>query len=735
MKKIYTFIVVAQLAFTFLFSACRRDLLDFDKLSTHLEGEPNYVIPLIRADITLGDILKANDSIEHFAEPDGDELIRLVMSFDSLKTITAQDYLEDFPVIDTSVRSATLGLVPNGKDNYFEDNFSETVVFSDLLSDYFVQKVKDDYTIYNGTSLPSYTQAYSRSSNPKAISAFFKNIRSAHFAQGQIEAVITNKYSVPVSFDLILVYKSGGAWTNIGKYKFDSQITKKGGLDSAFVLANGINLDNLQSGSFGYYFENFKLYNITGGSVGMSDMLNIHFKLEECKLSRGEIKLSDEDQYFGADSMSFFDVTVLKKKRVYEMLVKQGMLNYEARSTFGRDIKVTITVPDATKNGVVLETPFYATKNTVTKKETSLNGYLIDFTSNPDTPYNKIKVGLQYHLNEFRPNQFIVFDSANRIDLIFTNADSLKFDWVKGNMELDTINIEEGSVNFNMSEWLSKYFNGKITFADPKFSIIVDNGCGVDGMANLSIKAQGANGSERYLFNNGSSHKFDILAPAFTESLSNARTNITFDKNNSKIVDLMSVVPNRLIYSGTVYTNNSNRTSVDKIQNHIHWDSKTNIGAEVIVPLHMSIRDLTIRKHFATSFRDDLQGDGVDISQLDELSLYFNVKNQFPLDVKIIYTLWDTVPVNDHILDTLYVSVLKAQKPDAVGKVARGLVNIYNDSVIVKGPLLDNFLDANMVRADVVLNTAQEGKEAKFYTHYNLQMGIMAGFKGKITKD
>ncbi len=177
MKKIYTFIVVAQLAFTFLFSACRRDLLDFDKLSTHLEGEPNYVIPLIRADITLGDILKANDSIEHFAEPDGDELIRLVMSFDSLKTITAKDYLEDFPVIDTSVRSATLGLVPN--KGYFEDTIVESIMFTDLLTSYFLPTVKTSYVNYNGISHPGATQTSIGTDKAKIFSIPFTNIRSA----------------------------------------------------------------------------------------------------------------------------------------------------------------------------------------------------------------------------------------------------------------------------------------------------------------------------------------------------------------------------------------------------------------------------------------------------------------------------------------------------------------------------------------------------------------------------
>lgn len=733
MKRTTIFLVFTFFAATFFMSGCRRDLLDFDKLSTHMEIEPNYVIPLIMADITLGEILKANDTVEHFAENDGDELIRLVMSFDSLRTIYAKDYLEDFPVIDTSIRSATLGLVPNDGD--FEDQFVESVIFTDLLSSYFTPAVKASYENYNGISHSGAIQSVVGKSQAKAFLVPFNNIRSAEFAQGNIVAEITNNYNVPVSFDLVLAQNKNGVWTDIGRYVYNSQIAKNGGTASRFIPARGIILDNVQAGGFGYYFENFSLFSIAGGAVDMSNILTIRFKLEGCKLSRGEVKLSPNQQFFGEDNFSFFEVTVLEQKRVYEMLVKQGVLKYEANSNFGRDIRVTLTVPDATKNDVPLETSFYATKNSQTKKETSLNGYTVNFTSNPDTPFNKIKIGLKYHLNEVDVNKFIVFDSANRVDLVFTNADSLRYDWVKGNMELDTINIEEGQVNFNMSEWLSNYFSGNITFSDPKFSLFVDNSCGVDGMANLSVKAQSANGTERYLFKNGPSQQFDILAPAFTEATSNIVSTMLFDKNNSRVVDLMKVVPNKLIYSGTVYTNYSNRNSVDKIQNHIHWDSKTNIGAEIIVPLQMSIRDLTIRKHFAASFRDELIGGDVEVDQLEELSLYFNVKNQFPLDIKIVYTLWDTIPENDRILDTLNISVLTAQKPDAVGKVGRHLVNIYTDSVNIKGPLLDNFLDANMIRADVILNTAQEGKEAKFYTHYNLQMGIMAGFKGKITKD
>lgn len=733
MKKPIHFAAIAFLSATAILFSCRRDLLEFDKFSSHIEVEPNYVIPLIKANITLGEILKANDSIEHYAEADGDELIRLAFRFDSLKTLTAKDYMTDLPIIDTTIRSTTLGLVP--KNGSFEDQFVESVMFKDLLTDYFLQSVKTSYENYNGSSLPAASQAYDRSKNAKTFSVPFTNIRSAQFAEGNITAEITNNYNVPVSFDLVLTQSKNGTWTDIGRYKYTSVVAKDGGTASQSIPAAGITLENVQSGGFGYYFENFRISNIAGGTVDMYKALNIRFILSKCKLSRGEIKLSPNQQYFGQDSTTFFDVTVVKEKRVYEMLVKEAQLSYSANSSFDRDIRITMTTLDATKNNIPLKDEFTAIRNKTTDREANLKGYLIDFTADPVTPYNKIKVGLQYHLNEFRPNEFIKFDSANRVDLTFTNAKRMEFEWIKGNMELDTIDIDEGQVNFNLSELLANYFSGQVKFADPSISVYVDNGCGIDGMAALSMKAQSKNGSERSLFKSGNTQKIDILAPAFTEYLSSKTTTLSFDKNNSNIVDLLSVIPDKLIYSGTVYTNDSNRNNVDKITNHLHWDSKTNIGADLIIPLHMSIRDLTIRKHFATSFRDQLLGGDIKVDQMEELSLYFNVKNQFPLDIKMVYTLWDTIPENDIILDTLYVSVLRAQAPDAVGKVGRNLVNIYSDSVIIKGALLDNFLDANMVRADVVLNTAQNGKEAKFYTHYNLQLGIMAGFKGKFIKE
>lgn len=733
MTSIIRYITLATFGLAFLFVSCKRDLLDLDKLSSHIEINPHYVIPLLKANITLGDILKASDTIQHHAEADGDKLIRLVFLFDSLKTLTATDYLNELPEIDSCVRSETLGLVPH--DGYFDDAFSETVSFDDLLSDYYFPAVKDRYTNYTGAALPSVLQQIHRDTCATVFGLPFKSIRSAKFATGTINAHITNDFDVPMSFDLILAQRKDGVWEKLGTFPFSTEIAKKGGKAYNSIPARGVYMENIQSGNLGYYFENMKISGISGGAMGMKNGLTIRFVLEQCKLSKGEIKLGSNQQFFGTDSISFFEVTVLKQKRVYEMLVRDGSLFYESSSTFPRDIKVMLTIPEATKNGKVLTDEFSAKANMRTERNLNLSGNTIDFTTNVDTPYNKVKIGLKYHLNAYKTNEFIVFDSANRIDLMFKNAERLKFEWIKGNMELDTIQIDRGQVGFNISDFLSNYFSGQITINDPQFSLFIDNGCGIDGMAQLSLNAQRSGGTERSLFLNGNTHDFDIDAPTFSENISVKRTNIDFNKSNSNIVNLLSILPDQLLYSGVVYTNYAHAANPDKIFNHLHWDANTNIGAELIIPLHMSIKDLSLRKHYAASFREDLIGDGFEIELLEELSLYFNVKNQFPLDLKIVYTLWDTLPLNDILLDTLHVSLIRAQSPNATGKVERHRVNEYTDSLNITGSLLDNFLDANMIRTDIILNTAEQGQSAKFYSHYNLQIAIMAGAKAKVVKN
>lgn len=724
------------------FQSCQTDRFDPENLSNEINATPFYEAPLLNAKIKLKDILKERqDTVTYYADEDGyGDMIKVHHAVDSLYTMHAEDYLEELPVIEPITKSHVLGLLP--RDGYFEDQFSETIEFDSLVKVYFDPIDREDYATYDGSSINAKNQTQDLSLKAKPFFLPFPNIRSAEFGQGTITATVTNNFDVPISFDLVLASNSGG-WKELRRFEFDNSIPVSG-TDSDVMPAQGIVLEDVRKQSFGYYLENITLGAKTGGTVDITKNLNIQFQLDKCKMVRGIVKLPESQQRFDADSSTFFEVTVYKDKQLHDLVIRKGYLDYSIESSFERPIAVQLNFPGIFNQGEQFKTSVVATENQQIDNKFSLEGLHIDLTQHPDTPYNRLKVDLNYHLDA--GSGWIEFDSSDAISATFHNADSLQFEWARGNLGIDTIDIDQESLDYNLSELFDDFFTGEILFTDPKLEIRIDNSVGVTGALDLFVDGEGKDGVTVPLFYDSPGtrgRKFDVQGPdyPYKGESDNVVTEIKKDtiklnRDNSQIVKFIGNLPEKLNYSGKVITNFENINKQDQIENVVTYDAVTNVGMEAILPLNFTMKDLTLRRYFKSEVSDVLSLNDYENIEPDELTLFFDVDNQFPFDVKLVYTLLDTIG-EDKTIDTLHVSMLHSSDPDGNGGVRQGVFNSYKDKVVLKNSgsdtILTNFLNADMIVVDVVLNTANGGDtEVKLYTHYELNLKMMVGLKTRI---
>ena len=122
-----------------------------------------------------------------------------------------------------------------------------------------------------------------------------------------------------------------------------------------------------------------------------------------------------------------------------------------------------------------------------------------------------------------------------------------------------------------------------------------------------------------------------------------------------------------------------------------------------------------------------------DLSMIERVRLYVNTEHQLPINATMKLSLLDTTrEAGKEYLGTLDMVVLESASVDSNGKVARDSKKHTEEEITLeKGePLLDNFLQANKLRVEVFLETAQNGSQPViFYSYYGLKFNIAADCK------
>jgi len=357
--------------------SCYKEKFDFKNLNDTVALSPNIGIPIAYGSLSLSDLIKKNSKyISDSIDPVGDKIIELV--FDSVfQTYKASQFLQS-PQIGSLVKRFALGNV-----KVADQQSDANITFNNLLTDNFSTTIQNYYIGIAGTKTDATGPNNYTPNNTSYSINKFGNLAWVYALTGTVSITVTNNYAVPIQFRMLL--------------QTDLSIVNKGVVNTDVWIAPGASATRSQnvtsqyiSNLIMYKFTNLSLNAQNGATVNMNDQLLINCQLANLTASGGKVSSA---QAISIDSTIWFSINTYKGKKITQMDVYSGILDYDINSQVA-GLSITATMPYVKKNGI----PLVTTQNTIvgtTSRQINLAGYSMDLSQkdsvNPVTPWNSLK--------------------------------------------------------------------------------------------------------------------------------------------------------------------------------------------------------------------------------------------------------------------------------------------------------------------------------------------------------
>ena len=361
------------------------------------------------------------------------------------------------------------------------------------------------------------------------------------------------------------------------------------------------------------------------------------------------------------------------------------------------------------------------------EQEMSIDNTTIDLTSVPYQPYNLLPY--EYNVEVNSADEIIDFDSNDMIRVRYALTNN-NIDYIRGYFGERVEEIPTDTIDLGLDGLFSK-LSGSIYLADPSITLTYTNSIGVPFV--LDIDAKGIKDGEETDLNYA---PFEMDYPTNTVNRE-VSGSMMIDKSNSAIADLMSSIPDNLIFGGSVqmypdgYPGSRN--------SYIFGDSKIEGELTFELPLEFRINNLQFtdtldnflnnNEDQGDEFNPDNNNDednGSSISDMvEKVKLQLAVDNGFPLGLSASIVLYDSISGTN--LYSLNLSDLIEPAPvDANGKVTSVLTSV--STVELDDQFFEQAKEAQKIIIQFSLNTTGTDN-VKIYSDYSI------GFKATLLVD
>ena len=708
--------------------SCIKDNFDLkDKLSTEFAWNPELALPLAKADLTLANLIQLReDTIQYVSEVDlgyGDNADDYVIQMRyAIDTGQAIDFIR-LPIM--APFDTTIYLDPVKLDDINIDAGLPIPLVA-LLQDFFTSQDLTDYTTYQANSPTNVTQR-SSSTTRRLPSIPIPQIDYIILTEGKMSVKLNNEYGVPVSCELVVYTDSLGNEIELGTFEFTN--IAPGSLGKDAITFNTTYLGS----SISFEFKSFELGAQSNANIDLLDVISFSFAFEDIVASEGLAEVPE--QTITVDSLIYVGVHDQNQERRLRYLeIEEGLINYKITSTIDLATNFSTQFISMTNNGDTVTKHARLDRNTpVVESDWDLSDHILDLTQNPTQPYNQMPIRLNYTVQT--GNEKIRFGPKQNINIQFTNEDSLVFSYIEGNFGKTNEELFSDTVEFNIDEFIENFATGEMTFFEPKLKIEFKNPIGINGDLKLNLIGENSNGEKVDLFA-GYNNKFKIAAPScdsVREGLS-VVTKIELNNTNSNIKDFISLLPNKIVYSGNFALNNSSEDG-NLIYNCISKKGNAELSVDAELPMKISIKDFVLEQEIALNENNlDNKDSEFGVDNIDYLRLYLSMENSIPLDARVEVFMLDTTQANPN-LGLLTDAIILEAAPTVDGKVERG-INVEKYSAIIDLPKdedddrLNQILKANKLLIKVYLETYGNGTEPTiFYTYYGMKFNLSVDTK------
>lgn len=446
--------------------------------------------------------------------------------------------------------------------------------------------------------------------------------------------------------------------------------------------------------------------------VDLNSELDILFEVKDITISEGVVNLPPG---ILAEDQLNFDFEATNGEEIKRIELNDALVDYTITSDIQADILVKLEFPYITRNNVpvvqeLMVSPTGTSGPITGNFDFSNTSWLLD--QDPDQPFNRILASYEVTLPNGSSGQ-LAFSGEDEISLSFSLA-SLDIEEVVGYFGFREEVFEEENFDFGFDFSFITDESSPIIFSDPLMRIEIENSFGIPLQGEFNATATGYFGAQATL----NPPKIVINSPSLTEMGQSASTVFVMNKNNSNLVDLLSVFPSFITYSGSATINPTGNPAV---MNFVRSDSELDADVEFELPFKFRTSHLVYRD---TSDAVDLglTDGGFTIEDIDSAELKIVYDNGLPLQ-----STSDLIVIDDLGNETTVVEgvTFEAASVDGNGRVptngsAQGEVFI----ILTTEQLLQ--LDAATDYIfQITMETTNDGQSpVAMYTDYRVTMGI-----------
>lgn len=426
---------------------------------------------------------------------------------------------------------------------------------------------------------------------------------------------------------------------------------------------------------------------------------------------------------FQAQIQTDQQINVTNNERVQVIQVNEGSISARFTSEFEHDVRVKITYPSITKNGVPLtdsfDLPYNGTSPVIKNRPLSLNGCKIDLTKN-GTTYNTLPYEVEVTITR-NPSNGVLSSQRLIVDETIALASYTRADGYFGQIEV--FRYDE----ITTLSMFDKKLEGNVFIREPVLRLRVENEIGMPITGKVvDIYVESGSGVKVPVI-------VDQLKDTFSLNYSTtpgqkAITEYVIDKDNSNIEDVLSSAPQKMVYS-VGFTSNYDNVVKDNV---LTDQSNIKVVSTLELPFDLRILYYVMEETGELDLNKTL-GD-YDTTNINVQWAEFTTEsvNELPLNAFMQVYFEDSLTGNK--IDSMFVEPYRVAgaEIDAQGNVLKD----GNERVttFMEKARFDRVRSGNRYRITVRLRTSENNTNLPFVTFYEYQkvrakIGVKANAK------
>ena len=705
-----TKITIRKLACFFLLigvlaaSGCVKDTYNMNKLSDKMHLSPTFGISAITGGVTFRDIIKPNDTVRI----DQNKFVKIVFKKESVDSLKMADVYKLTNMVTFS-KSFVVGELNI-------DPFSKSISFplSQIVT-YFTAPLRNQINSLNNTT--SIFPPFPATSLVETAFPALPNLESAVFSAGFLDITVTNRLPTPLTNIKIQLFNSVGH-TSIGTQQTIAII------QPGFSGTATIDLTNQTVKS-----PVLADVSITGqGTAPTAVPINIAASSMDVVISGRNLKVKSGRVTLPGNSITSLNssgtiaFTPGSDVEIDKIKITTGNFTYKITKPSALLGKMAVVLPTAFRNGITVSNQIDMIAGTTLNGNISFNNTITNLGSDPLQPFNKIPYNISVSTTGM-----IDFNSTDVVKVDFS-LPSPVFDYVKGYFGQVPQKIAPDSVDLGIADILS-HITGSFLVTSPAIRINYSNSFAIPFQ--LAFDAIGSRGTTKV-----SLARAPILLNSPVDTITRNVTGlISVDKTNSALPALISMPPEKILFSGTATMNPSvDPLGVHPRNNYVFNDSHFIIDSlEVEIPLELRIKDLQFAQT-VDNFLKNAGGSGnstVNAENFKLLKVDIDVKNGFPLGLSVKLILHDSVKNTD--ISTVDATGILGPAPAGSDGRATGFTETKTTIDLTKD-FFSSIDLADKVIIQFTLNTTDNTtKDVKFYSDYRIDFNATVVVQPDIT--